>query len=267
MEIAIAAVAVDRGRAQPHRCARGERHAAHIDEVGGNPGRQRRRRLKSNDLLDENLDVLGLIAKLPAQLRPARQFEEREPDRRGHRVQTGKNQQVTHAEQLEVAEIARTGHHLRQHVTTRVPPALLDDVGEIRQQLVPFRLAGHGGVLPGDHAISILQRQPIEVHEYLIRVESPEICHRLALVSGGEGRDHFGGVALHHGPESTQGVRAEVRLQDLAVAGVLGRVERRRQHRHRAAGRLKCQVRREEVGFAERRQHVFAGGSGSRRRS
>jgi hypothetical protein len=55
--------------------SQGKRHAAHVDEVGGNPGRQRRRWLKSDDLFDEKPDLLRIIAKLAAQLRSASQFE------------------------------------------------------------------------------------------------------------------------------------------------------------------------------------------------
>ncbi len=72
--------------------------------------------------------------------------------------------------------------------------------------------------------------------------------------------DHFIGVALHHGPGFTQGLRAEMRLQDFAVAGVLRRVERGRQHRHWAAGGLKRQLRREEFRVAQCCQHVLAPG-------
>ena len=107
-----------------------------FDELGRHPGRHRRRRLQSDDLFDENPDLPGIIAKLLAQLRPARQFEQGEPDRRGHRVQARQDQQVAHAQQLEIAEVALAGHHLRQHVGARVLPALLDRVGEVIQQLV-----------------------------------------------------------------------------------------------------------------------------------
>jgi len=144
---------------------------------------------------------------------------------------------VTHTQQLQIVEVAVTGYDLRQHVSARVLPALLDHRGKVIEQLVPLVEVGLGeipvaddGVFPADQKVTILQGQTIKVEERLERVQACEIRHHLALASGGKGSDHVGGVALQNRPGLTQRVRAEERLQNLAVTSVLRRVERQRQH-------------------------------------
>ena len=94
-------------------------------------------------------------------------------------------------------------------------------------------LVADDGVFPADQGVTILQRQTVEVEEHLKGVELGEIRHGLALAPAGERLDHLSSVALQHRPGLTQPGRAEVGLQNFAVAGVLRRVERQRDHRQR----------------------------------
>ena len=196
-------------------------------------------RLQPDDLFDENPDLPWVVAKQVAQLWSARQFEQAESDRRRHRVQTRQNQQVAHAQQFQIAEFAVTGHDPRQHVRPGVLPTLLDHVDQICQQVLALLEVGRSqvglvrddGVLPTDEAVAILQRQTVEVHEDLKRVQACEISHHFALALAGERSDHLGGVLLEHRPGLSQSVRAEERLQYFPVAGVLRRVKSQRQHR------------------------------------
>jgi hypothetical protein len=113
---------------------------------------------------------------------------------------------VTHAEQFDVGEIPLAGHHLRQHVRARVLPALPDRVDKILIQRVAGRdvvfaengLVTDDGVLPGDQAVPILQRQTVQIQKHLKRVQGGEVCHRVALPSGGDGIDHVGRMTSKH---------------------------------------------------------------------
>src|SRR5271168_981676 len=106
---------------------------------------------------------------------------------------------MTHAQQLEIAEIAVAGHHFRQHVIPRASPTLLDGVGEIFEQrlrLVEVLLAENGlvcdqGVLPVDQKVTVLYWQTIKVEEHLKWVQIRKICQRLALAAAGELSDHL----------------------------------------------------------------------------
>ncbi len=261
----VAVVAVDRGHTQPHRRARGQRHAADFDELGGDPGRHRRRRFQPDDLFDEDPDLAGIVTKQVAKLRPARQFEQAESDRRRHRVQSRQDQQVAHAEQFQVTEVAVAGHDPRQHVGPRALSPLLDHVDQVREQVPALLEVGRrevglvadDGVLPPDQAVPILQRQTVEVHEHLKRVEPGEIRHHFAFALGGKRTDHLGGVPFQHRPRRTESVRAEERLQYLSVPGVLRGVKSQRQHGQWVAGRLKDR-RREDLGVAQCGQYVLA---------
>jgi hypothetical protein len=60
----IATVAIDRGRAQPHRRTGRKCHATDFGEVGGDSGRHRRRRLESHDLFDERPHLSWVFAQI-----------------------------------------------------------------------------------------------------------------------------------------------------------------------------------------------------------
>lgn len=122
-----------------------------------------------------------------------------------------------------------------------------------------IELVADNCVFPRDHSVAILQRQAIEVQEYLEWVQPCELCHRIAFTAPGEARDHLCRVALQYRPRLAQGMRAEVRLQRLAVAGVLGRVERQGHYGQRIARWLQ-DPRREDLGISQRREHVLAPG-------
>ena len=165
---------------------------------------------------------------------------------------------MAHAEQFAIRQGTRAGHDLRQSVRARILPAFLDGLGEVRQQLISLGLAIHRGIFPGDHVIAVFRGQPVQLHEDAEWVEPREVRHRVALALTRKAGDDIGGISLHDGSGLHQSLRAEIRLEDFAVTSVLGWVEGRRKHGHRAAGRLQRQMRREQIRAAQRGQHILA---------
>jgi len=129
------------------------------------------------------------------------------------------DQQVAHAQQLEIREIAVTGHHPRQHVRARVLPPLLDRFREVFVQgarrggelgLGDIGFVGDDGVFPrrsGGPGPPKADRRGQGTpgrgrcsRDLFITSHSP----RLAMAS-----IMSAGVALQHRSRLTQSVRAE----------------------------------------------------------
>ncbi len=94
-------------------------------------------------------------------------------------------------------------------------------------------LVADDGVFPADQGVAILQRQTVEVEEHLKGVEPREICHDLAFARPANASIISAAWRCSTGRDLLQPGRAEIRLQNFAVPGVLRRVERQRDHRQR----------------------------------
>ena len=242
--------------------------ARHVDILGGDPRHEHHGPVVAHQFLDRGRYHGRVGDKLPPQRGVSGERREGGAQRGGHGFQAGEHEQERQAEQLVVAEPFRAGvgEELAEQVAgAAVLPPLRNVADEVAVEFrahphgpLPRRLpARHGEVvdqrvLPGVQPVPVLERQAEQGEEHLRGQRHRQLRDQVALAAAGETVDQLARQSAHHRQPGRDAARAEERLQDPPVAGVLGRVEGDRHHGQRAAGHVERPLGREQPGMLER---------------
>ena len=186
---------------------------------------------------------------------------ERETDHRGHGVEPREDEQERESDHVLVGQAPFLRHleQLRHEVVPVAVPALGDRTLDVLEEsecgihgsgvgIAPGRIDRlQQAVLPRQQLLPVRQRQPEQGEEHLRRVRHREVRDGVESAPTDEAVDDCPHLLAQRRFERRQAAGREERIEQPAVAHVVGRIDRDRYERQGATQRVEGALRREHL--------------------